>query len=115
MKTKTHFTLIELIIAAVLFVIAIIGIPTFYVANHRNLRRARLKRLATWQAIYKMEKVKSMDYSAIQPDPDEGIYVETINPEEEQKPQYKKVKVIVSEEDNGLSNELSILTYISDN
>ncbi len=63
---NTHnFTLIEIIIASVMLVIAVIGSSSFFFANRRNLRSAQLRRSATWAAIDKMEELKSLSFDLL--------------------------------------------------
>jgi prepilin-type N-terminal cleavage/methylation domain-containing protein len=57
------FTLVEVMVATVIFVIAVIGTSSFFYFNRQNLVNARRTRQATWVAIEGMEEIKSKDYS----------------------------------------------------
>jgi len=82
LRYKRHFTFIELILASVIFLIAVLGTSSFYFVNRRNLTRARLRREATWKAIDAMESLESKLKDAISDengnyeDGDEVLYEE---------------------------------------
>ncbi len=65
MHKKTGFTLVEVIIATIILVISIIGGTAFFFLNRNNLSFANRQRLATWAAVYKIEELKNMNYSAL--------------------------------------------------
>jgi Tfp pilus assembly protein PilV len=113
-----RFTLIELIVASVVLVIALIGIPAFYFASHRNLRTSRLKRLATWQATSKMEELKATPYDDLE-DGNENVQlgwteadmVWEVTTVEDEGLEYKRITVTVS---YGESGEVSLVTYVGE-
>ncbi len=59
LEKRHNFTLIELILASVILLIAVLGTASFFFAGRRSLARARIQREATWAAVDAMEKYKS--------------------------------------------------------
>lgn len=62
MFKKQNLTLVEIIIALVVLVIAAVGNTSFFFANRRNLRSALQRRSATWAALEKMEELISISF-----------------------------------------------------
>ena len=65
LKNKAGFTIVEVIIATVILVMSLLGGVVCFSANRKNLAYANLQRLATWNAIYNMERLKSADYAGL--------------------------------------------------
>ena len=65
LKSKAGFTIIEVVLSSITLVVSLLGGVVFLSANRNNLSYASLQRLATWGAVYKIEQLKSMDYSAL--------------------------------------------------
>ncbi|MFW6457083.1 MAG: type IV pilus modification PilV family protein [Planctomycetota bacterium] len=114
--TTRHFSLVEVIVASVILLITVVGIPSFYFANRRNLRRSHLKRLATWQATYKMEELKAQGYDGINTDSD-TVELDNVTADRnwvvepcDGELDCKKVTVIVSWGEN---NSTSLVTIIA--
>ncbi|MFH2068225.1 MAG: prepilin-type N-terminal cleavage/methylation domain-containing protein [Candidatus Omnitrophota bacterium] len=63
MHKKAGFTLAEVIIATIILIISLLGGIAFFSLNRNNLSYANRQRLATWGAVYKIEQLKSMNYS----------------------------------------------------
>ena len=61
--SRNGFTLIELMIAFVIFLISVIGMSSFYYANHRIMVVADHQRAGTWSAVSKMEELKGLAYT----------------------------------------------------
>lgn len=115
MRRNCCYSLVELIIASVILLIAIIGVPTFYVTNRRNLRNARMRRLATWHAAGKMEELKSEPYGTLEDGSDtvdmgdeEGEREWTVEPVTDH--DSKKVSVKISWGD---SSDMELVTIVS--
>ena len=62
MNRRRAFTLVEVLIALVIFLIAVIGTAGIAYANRRNLISGATVRLATWDAIGTMENLKAAGY-----------------------------------------------------
>lgn len=118
MKNK-GFTLVEVLVATIILIIAIIGTSAFFYANRRNLVNARLKRQATWAAVEKMEELKGLSYSSLS----EGASADTvilgdtvadrtatIDEDLEEDMDYKEITVNV----NWGTGEVELATYVSD-
>lgn len=97
---KKGFTIFEFLLAFVIIGISMIGGSAFYYASSRTLVKADIARLATWEAIEKMEKVKAIDYNSIQNETENIIIgniqatrITTVN--ENMNPQWKIVTVQV--------------------
>lgn len=65
MKRKKGFTLIEALLAVVILVIALVGTSAFFYANSKDTERAKVKRLATWSAVDKLEQLKSTEWNSL--------------------------------------------------
>lgn len=63
-QKKGGFTIVEVILASLILAISLIGGAVFLSANRTNLVYATRQRLATWAAIYKVEQLKSADYTS---------------------------------------------------
>ncbi|MCM8788666.1 MAG: prepilin-type N-terminal cleavage/methylation domain-containing protein [Candidatus Omnitrophica bacterium] len=99
-EIQKGFTIFEFLIAFVIIGIALIGGSAFYYVSSKTLVKADITRLATWKAIEKMEKVKGLDYSAIQNETEnitvgnvQATRITTVN--ENPSPQWKEVTVQV--------------------
>ncbi len=73
-KSKTGFTLLEVMLALVILAIAIIGTSMFFYANRRNLHQARIQRQATWSAVEGMETWKGKPYHLLI----DGVYEDSV-------------------------------------
>ena len=62
---KKGFTLVEVLVATVILLTAIIGTSAFFYFNRQNLVKARLKRQATITAVNTIEELKGMDYYSL--------------------------------------------------
>ncbi|MCM8815684.1 MAG: hypothetical protein NC937_04675 [Candidatus Omnitrophica bacterium] len=97
---RKGLTIIEFLLAFTIIGIALIGGSAFYYASSKNLFKADITRLATWKAIEKIEKIKALDYSAIQNETEnitvgniQARRITTVN--ENPTPQWKEVSVQV--------------------
>ena len=118
--SKYGFTLIELIAAFVILSITLVGMASFYFANHKNLLWATRERLATWKAIDKMEELKVVNYETLETLPEENftlyrvpakrkVEIEEIDEDSDGSTDYKKVTVKITWE----QKETVLITYIS--
>lgn len=113
---KRYFTLIEIILASVVLLIALLGSSAFYLANRRNLLRARMMRKATWTAIDAMERMKNAPYESIGDEADaimeenQNIFIEIETESDGGPASYKRVTVAVSWNDS----DVTFVTYMAD-
>jgi len=131
MIKRRHFSLIELIIASTMLVIAMLGGSAFYFANRRNLTKARIQRQATWEAVNQMEGVKKilsdenkidLENDTVYVDGDDGNFTLENRPahwelkieKQDEGGNIKWFKATVTVSWNGGDDEVEIVTYVAD-
>lgn len=72
-KSERGFTLIEIIVAAMLLLFALAGIVPFFLAGLSQASTVRYKSLATNIARERMEQIRQLDYREITEDSAEGV------------------------------------------
>ncbi len=74
---RQGFTIVEVLVATTILIIAVIGTSAFFFSNRANIVSARRERQATWTAVEKMEELKSRNYSYLEGLLENGSYTLT--------------------------------------
>jgi len=116
-RRRAAFTLVELLIALVIFLIAFIGTGSIMYANRRNLVIGSTERLATWDAIGTMENIKATAYDDLANSTasvslggvtaTRTVTVQTVT---ESGAEYKRVTVSVA----WAGQQVSLVTYVAE-
>jgi len=72
-KRSRGFTLVEVLIASLLLMLAMAGIVPFFIGGLNQASTVRYKSLATNIARERMEQIRQLDYREITEDPNEGV------------------------------------------
>ncbi|MCD6221005.1 type II secretion system protein [bacterium] len=115
---KNGFTLVEILISIVIFLIFCIGIFNFFLYGQKEMNFSTHNYIATELADQKLEEIKTMAYKDIK-NSNEEISVDNINytrnveVEKLNNPERKKVKVEVIWTEGGKNNKIKLETIIS--
>ncbi|MBN1391923.1 MAG: prepilin-type N-terminal cleavage/methylation domain-containing protein [Sedimentisphaerales bacterium] len=117
-KSKTAFTIVEVMVAVLIVAIVVIGGSFLFVMGKAQISRQKRFRAATQLASQKLEQLKAGSYDSIADESNsvvlEGItYTRIVDQEPDANGLYKQVTVTVGWNQGAASHDISMVTCIA--